>query len=460
MYIRFFSWLAGWAWACAVCAQSPAGMAVDGRADATATVATASAMRAPARPSLPPHPVIAPDTLPDGPVRGAFIEPASPLTLEQAIGYALAGNAELAVAAREVRALEGARIQGGLRPNPELGVQVEDLRDRSRSTTLELSQRIERGGKREARIAVADTGQGVATQAFRARERALRAEVESAFYGVLGAQENVRLANGSLELAEQVSAVAAKRVLAGKVSPMEETRARLAEVAVRSERAAATGALRVARARLSGLWGNAQPRFEHADGPLGGDAGLRTLDELLAALDDAPLMARARAESERRRAVVELERSRAVQDVTVSAGVRRNEELGLNQVLFGLSIPLAVNDRNQGALLEALRRADQAQDEVAALRMQLSGRLVVAVERASTAHELVRALGQDILPGAQSAYRAATTGFELGKFTFLDVLDAQRTLFQARTQYVRALTDMHDAMADLRSVVGTQKDGL
>jgi cobalt-zinc-cadmium efflux system outer membrane protein len=403
-------------------------------------------------------PAIAPDTLSGG-VTAAFIETAAPLTLAQAVDYALAANAALAAAAREVRAFDGARLQGSLRPNPELGLQVEDLRDRNRNTTLALSQRIERGGKREARMAVAEAGQGVAARDFAARQRALRAEVEAAFHSVLGAQENLRIARGSLELAEQVSAVAAKRVKAGKVSPVEETRARLAEASTRAELGAAAGALRVARTRLSALWGNPQPRFDRADGALGGDIALPSLDALFAALDTAPLVERARAETARRRAVVELERSRGVQDVTVSAGVRRNEELGVDQMVFGVSIPLAMNDRNQGALLEALRRADQSQDELSALRMELSARLARAHERASTARELVQALERDILPGADSAFRAATTGFELGKFTFLEVLDAQRTLFQARTQYVRALTDMHDAIADLRSVVGDGANG-
>lgn len=440
MYRKCIVW--SLCWAGVLAAQSPAS-AADSAGDLSSGVRLAA---------------IAPERL-SGRTPAAFVEPDAPLVLAQALDYALAGNAALSVAAREVRALDGALLQGSLPPNPELGLQVEDLRDRNRNTTIELSQRIERGGKREARVALAEAGQGVAQQEFLARQHALRAEVEAAFHGVLGAQENLRIARGSLELAEQVSNVAAKRVKAGKVSPVEETRARLAEAAARADLAAADGALRVARTRLSALWGNPLPRFERAQGPLAGEIALQPLDALLGALDDAPLMARARAELDRRRAAVELERSRGVQDVTVSAGVRRNEELGLNQMLFGVSIPLAVSDRNQGALLEALRRTDQAQDEMAALRAALGERLVRAHERASTARELVRALERDILPGADSAYRAATTGFELGKFTFLEVLDAQRTLFQARTQYVRALTDMHDAMADLRGVVADRGNG-
>lgn len=440
MYSRILPWAFAFAWT----------------AIAHAQVLPASTGAAPTPEVQPP---VSPDSVTGRAPAAVFVEPSSALTLARALEYALAHNASLSVVAREVGALEGARLQGGLRPNPELGMQVEDLRDRNRSTTVELSQRIERGGKREARVALAEAGQGVAAQDFLARERALRAEVGAAFHAVLGAQENLRLARASLDLAAQVSSVAARRVTAGKVSPVEETRARLAEAAVRAERAAAEGALQAARSSLSSLWGNPQPRFLQADGTLSAGDSLPPLPELLAALDEAALMDRARAEIARRRAAVELERSRAVQDLTVSAGVRRNEELGLNQLLFGISIPLAVNDRNQGALLEALRRTDQAQDELAALRAQLGGRLVAAHQRATVARELVRALEQDILPGAQSAHRAAVTGFELGKFTFLEVLDAQRTLFQARSQYVRAQTDMHEAMADIRAVVGDRGNG-
>ncbi|MFX6209344.1 cobalt-zinc-cadmium resistance protein, partial [Acinetobacter baumannii] len=91
---------------------------------------------------------------------------------------------------------------------------------------------------------------------------------------------------------------------AGKVSPVEETRARLAEASTRAELGAAAGALRVARTRLSALWGNPQPRFDRADGALGGDIGLPSLEALFGALDTAPLVERARAETTRRRAVV------------------------------------------------------------------------------------------------------------------------------------------------------------
>ncbi|MDB5879537.1 MAG: hypothetical protein JWQ41_2951, partial [Variovorax sp.] len=49
---------------------------------------------------------------------------------------------------------------------------------------------------------------------------------------------------------------------------------------------------------------------------------------------------------------------------------------------------------------------------------------------------------------------AATTGFEFGKFAYLDVLDAQRTLLLARSQYLRALAEVHRAATDLDRLLG------
>ncbi|MPN60378.1 Cobalt-zinc-cadmium resistance protein CzcC [bioreactor metagenome] len=128
--------------------------------------------------------------------------------------------------------------------------------------------------------------------------------------------------------------------------------------------------------------------------------------------------------------------------------------MGRDQAVVGLSIPLPLFDRNQGNLLEALRRADKARDELAATEVRLSTEIAQAHERRKALSLEVGTLQKEILPGAQSAYEAASKGYELGKFSFLEVLDAQRTFFQARSQYLRALADAHRAAADIDRVLG------
>lgn len=209
-----------------------------------------------------------------------------------------------------------------------------------------------------------------------------------------------------------------------------------------------------ARKRLAATWGNPSPRFERAEGSVETLPTLPALGELNTRLANAPSLVRARLEVNRRQALAQVERTRRIPDVTVSLGTKRNEELGRNQAILGISIPIPVFDRNQGNLLEALRRTDKARDELIATEVRLSGELAQAHERLNAARQEVDTLQNDILPGAQSAYDAATKGFELGKFSFLEVLDAQRTLLQAKSQYLRTLTEGHRAAAEIERVLG------
>ena len=84
------------------------------------------------------------------------------LSLPQALAAAFAQNPELAAAGREVGIADGERRQAGLIPNPELSWEVEDTRRDTSTTTVTLSQPLELGGKRGARLAVAGAGQAIA----------------------------------------------------------------------------------------------------------------------------------------------------------------------------------------------------------------------------------------------------------------------------------------------------------
>ena len=381
-------------------------------------------------------------------------EPVAPLTLKAALELALGANPGLSAAGRELEAVEATITQAQVRPNPQISTLIEDTRSATRTTTLQLNLPIELGGKRGARIEAAERGRDAASAELDAKRAEIRAAVIAAFFDALVAQERLRLAQLSVELAQRATTAASRRVTAGKVSPVEETKARVAEAGVRVEFTQAASELTTARKRLAAIWGNPSPRFERAEGQVETLPALPTLAELTTRLTNAPSLLRAGLEVDRRLAMAQVERSRRIPDVTVSLGAKRDEQLGQNQAILGLSIPIPVFDRNQGNLLEALRRTDKARDELTATEVRLGGELAQAHERLNAARLEVESLQKDILPGAQSAYEAATKGFELGKFSFLEVLDAQRTSFQAKSQYLRALAEAHRSAAEIERILG------
>jgi cobalt-zinc-cadmium efflux system outer membrane protein len=387
-------------------------------------------------------------------VASRLVEPAATLTLQNALGLAANANAELSAARHEFQAVDASVIQAGKMPNPTLELGIQDTQRATRETTVLISQPIELGGKRSMRIRAAESGRDAASAELHAKTLEIRANVTTAFFDVLTAQERLYLAQDSVELAQRATTTAAKRVIAGKVSPVEETKARVAEAGVRLELLKARGELGATRKRLTGFWGNLVPRFERAKGQLESLPELPEISELSRRLAAAPMLVRARIEVDRRQALANVERSRRIPDVSVNLGVKRSEELGRNQAIFGVSVPLPLFDRNQGNVLETLRRTDKARDELFATETRLDSELAQAYEKLNTSRQEAEALQKEILPGAKSAYDAAVTGFEFGKFAFLDVLDAQRTLLQTKSQYLRALSDAHRAAAEIDGILG------
>lgn len=384
----------------------------------------------------------------------AVTEPAGPLTLDAALAFAAGGNFTLSAAGREVDASEGAVMQARVIPNPEIATLMEDTRRASRTSTAQINVPIELGGKRSARIAAAERGREFAQASLGSIRADLRAAVIERFFTVLIAQERVKLAQGSLDIATRGTDVAAKRVAAGKVSPVEETKARVEQANVELELNEATAELRSARQALTALWGNDAPQFSEAQGNLDALPSRPAPEALRAALDESPDIVASRVEIERRQAVIGVERSRQYPDLTVSVGAKRDNDANRNMAVIGVSIPLPLFDRNQGNLYEAIRRADKAQDEYLAARIRLGNDLLVASNVLSVSRASAQTLKGTVLPAAEQAYRAATIGFESGKFNYLDVLDAQRTLFQARIRYLGVLARTYQSATTIDRILG------
>lgn len=381
-------------------------------------------------------------------------EPPKLLRLEVALGLAMGANPEITVALREQEATEGARIQAGVRHNPYISSEIQDTRSDTQQITLQFNQEIELGNKRESRLALADILHTKATAELDALKATIHANTVNAFYEVLVAQERLALSKSSFEVANAAVNAATKRVNAGKSSPVEETKSNIAASSAKIELNQSNSQLNSARKRLSALWGNPFPVFEQAYGDVENIPLVPSFENLLALLENAPAIGIANLEVSARGGSTKLARSQSTPNITISAGIVHNQELGLNQAILGLSAPIPLFDRNQGNVQEAVSLQYKAQDELIALKTQLTTKLAGEHERLSVARLSAISLREEILPGAQNAFEAANKGFNAGKFNFLDVLDAQRTLFQAKSQYIQVLLDAHQAIAEIESILG------
>lgn len=382
------------------------------------------------------------------------------LSLRNAIHLMLQNNPELSSFSKEVRALEGIKIQAGKFRNPELDVESEDINARPNTpaaqfTTIRLSQLIELGGKRTARIKAASISQELADRSYESKRLELIARVAKVFIKVLAGQEQLQLARESIQLASKVVDSAAKRVEAGKAPPIEETKAKVAYSSVSIAHEQAKRELTAARKQLSLLWGSPTPQFQKVLGNLESRVEIPSLELLEQRLDNNPLILHSIKNIEQHKALAEIERLRRIPDITVGAGVRRYTRADETTAIVNVSIPIPLFDFNQGNLQAAKQRVGKAIDEQAATNLQLRAELIKTYEALSAAQNEISILHDDVLPGAKSSFELAKKGYELGKFSFLEMLDAQRTLFQNKILYVRALTNYHHLINEIERLVAS-----
>ncbi|WP_414861424.1 TolC family protein [Pseudomonas sp. IT-P176] len=379
---------------------------------------------------------------------------AAPLTLERALQSAFAHNPNLAAAQWEIGVAEGDRQQAGLIPNPQVSWEAEDTRRRSRTTTLMLSQPLELGGKRGARIEVAERAQDAASIELERRRNELRADVIQAFYSSTTAQQRLSLTEQSLLLAERGLRVAQGRINAGKAAPVEAMRAQVQLSQVRLQLRRAERDQATAYQQLAQVTGAPQATFTRAEEPTSALPAIASSQILLDRLPDTAELRLARLQINQKEASLGLEKALRIPDLTVSIGSQYSEADRERVNLLGVSMPIPLFNRNQGNVLAAARRTDQARDLRNASELRLRSEVQSGLDQWATANTEVNAFNQVILPAAQSAVDSATRGFEMGKFNFLDVLDAQRTLFEARSQYLQAVADATDAWVRIERIYG------
>ena len=376
---------------------------------------------------------------------------AQSLSLSQALTRAAqADPSRPAVEARLKAADAGAR-QAGVRANPVLGVDLEDLAGTGpyslvhrAQATVYYQQSLERGGKRQARTALARTEIDLVRLRHQITVLDLFKEVELAWVEASAAEAQVRLARDRLEIAERSQREVDRRVKAARDPLFAGARveAQVAEAKIALSQAQMTAD--TTRRALAAYW----------NGGVDFEIDPQTLEDVSAAQDVAgeasPVdLALLDAERQSAAAQVRVEQTKAVLDPTLRAGVRYLNDGRDVALVVGGSIPLARYDTNRGAI-------ERAQAERTAADVDLlSGKVLrerqiakLQAQLAARASE-ARRIEAEVLPAASRTVDLVRDGFNRGGFSYLDVIEAQRVLIDAQARRLDVLKAFHTDRAQL-----------
>lgn len=379
------------------------------------------------------------------------------VTLSEAVARAL--NSSPSAQARE-ELLTGAEAQirqSDTLPNPEAELEVENFAGtgpfrglEDSEMTFALTQRIERGGKRTARVAVAEAERDIASIERDTARLDVALETQRAFFDVSAETSLVEAAQARLAAAQEIEAMARRRVASARDPITVKLRAEIETADARSDYEQAMVGLSAAKARLASLWGESDANFSVDT------SALLALPEArpVAQAGVAPAVRVREAAVRRAASNYELQNAGASSDVTVGLGVRRFENGDDFAGVVSVSIPLAVYDTNQGNIDRAA-----AEQRAAALDVEDAKRIsererMSLDEEVARAHAEATAIRRDLLPRAQEALNAGRRGYNAGAFSYLELSESERTLNELRKREIDALKRLHVALASLDRLSG------
>ena len=378
---------------------------------------------------------------------------AETVTLEQAIAKAVEAAPLLKADDAAVAAARAGRVQAGVRPNPSVTVEAENFVGTGpygvlgqAEITATYNQPIERGGKRAARVALADRDIDVAQASASVTRLDLAASVQRAFLDVLIAKDVLTIANFRLSTELQLQNEALRRVRGYKDPLFVETRA----------------AARVANARIGVEQGEfrLQAAGDLLAGYWGGDGDDLNVEGTLMADDSAPLKLSPSDEKliearvARAGAAIVVEETRGIQDYTVNGGARFLR--GTNDVaaVAGITIPLGRFDRNQGGIDRARAEKDRLSFAAEAARLEKLRRLASLRANAESAQTRADALMEEVYPRAFKTLQQVREGYNRGGFTFRDIQDAADAILEVQDQWLEANTQYRDLQTEIDRLTG------
>jgi len=390
------------------------------------------------------------------------------LTLTEAHKQMLAYSREILAGRRALEGLQADKLSAGQKPNPTLSLGTTNIKlDQSNGSgglggktfdsVMRVDQLIERGNKRELRLAVADQlihgGELDLVELIRRQEVAL----DAAYYDLLLAQEKERINRDNQELYSKSLEAAELRLKVGDIATADLARIRVDVLRAQNDLRQSRGEREKAQSVLAYLLGrDADARRLHAD-----SAWPAVEAKPIIAADDALLLRRpdvraAQARVQQADEARKLAQSLVTRDVTVGVQYEHYPTDSRNTVGFGVSMPLFTNYQYEGEIGRAEVNYTAALDDLERIKAQALGEIDRARADLDAAVERAQRFDASMLQEAQKAADAAEFAYQHGALGVLDLLDARRTLRALQLEAATTHADYAKAEATWRAAINPE----
>ena len=389
------------------------------------------------------------------------------ITLDEAIQMALQHNHNIIAARTTIQQSEAEETTANLRPNPSLfadweylplnrsGQNAEYLHD-STEGDLGLSYLLERGKKRQHRLAAAKDITAQTRSLVADNERSLTFNTASLFVNVQLAESTLELADKDLKSFQKTVDLSQVRYDKGAISEDDYLKIKLQLLQFETDYQQAELAKVQALSDLRQLLGYESVAADYdVTGPFDYQSLKGNLEDFqLKALQNRPDLRAAQQGVTAATSQYDLQKAIGKQDVTVQGNYSHVN--GINAASFYGSIPLAIFNRNQGEIARTRFAITQAQEQEKATNGQALTDVRDAYEGLRVSDRIVQLYRSGYLDVAQKDRDIAEYAYQRGAVSLLDFLDAERNYRATQLAYRQALASYLLALEQLRQAVGTR----
>ncbi len=401
-----------------------------------------------------------------GPALAQSAGPAS-VTLDEAIQMALQHNHSILASRTTIQQSEAEETTANLRPNPSLfadweylplthsGQNAQYLHD-STEGDLGLSYLIERGKKRQHRLAAAKDITAQTRSLVNDNERGLAFNTASLFVNAQLAESTLELADRDLKSFQKTVDLSQLRYDKGAISEDDYLKIKLQLLQFETDYQQAELGKVQALSDLRQLLGyESVPADYDVAGPFDYQVLKGNLEDFqLKALQNRPDLRAAQQGVAAAQSQYELQRAIGKQDVTVQGNYSHVN--GINAASFYGSIPLPIFNRNQGEIRRTRFAITQAQEQEKATNGQALTDVRDAYEGLRVSDRIVQLYRSGYLDVAQKDRDIAEYAYQRGAVSLLDFLDAERNYRATQLAYRQALAAYLLALEQLKQAVGTR----
>ncbi len=385
------------------------------------------------------------------------------LHLNDAIILGLRNNPELKARNLEISAFQAKRMQAGLYPNPEIGVDLENIFGTNDYTafngsekTIYLSQDVVLGGKLSKAQKVELLNSKLAKWDLELNRLILIKEIRKTFVEITTLQLQNELNQKLLQISRDFIENLQKRILAGKTSQAEEARASLISTALEIKIQETEMKLASETAKLNSLLGTQNIKYSSIENNCYLNYDIPEYDSLKKRIVLSPYLAKYNSVMNKLKAQEELEKSKVIPDLSLTFGFRKLNETSSSAFVLGASVPIPLFNNNKGNIQYAQIKQQQTLFNYRKDLLQLEAKLQFLLNNIKTFQQSINKLRNASIPKAKEALKIINEGNMVGRFNVLDVLDAQKNLFYLESQFIDVVKQYNENVIELENLTLTK----